>query len=210
MNLVVDSGAVAPIQPTRSIPSGIAHFDELHRDRADPWQVQTSWYERRKRALMLGMLPNERYGVVFEPGCSIGGNTKALAARADKLIAADFSTPALQQARSHLAGERHVQFECWDVPDAWPDEPLDLVVISEFAYYLSPARLDLLWDAVMGSLAPNGQVLLCHWRSPLDDAWLGGDEVHARARSSLCLQHVAWHCEEAFRIDVWNAGEARQ
>src|SRR4249920_364198 len=118
------------------------HFDALHEATPDPWKVRTDWYERHKRELMLSMLPRERYALGFEPGCSIGENTAALASRCERLIAADFSGSALRSAKSRLADRPQVRFECWEIPERWPDEPLDLIVIAELAYYLSPLRLD--------------------------------------------------------------------
>ena len=41
---------------------------ELYADGADPWRAG-SWYERRKRAVVLASLPRERYRRAFEPGC---------------------------------------------------------------------------------------------------------------------------------------------
>ena len=56
-----------------------ARFDDTHARRDDPWGVTTRWYERRKRSLVLGSLPDERYGAVLEIGCSIGVVTSELA-----------------------------------------------------------------------------------------------------------------------------------
>jgi len=196
--------ALARPMPTAS-KADLAHFDALHQSAADPWNVRTDWYERHKRGLLMAMLPQERYRLVFEPGCSIGENTAALAPRCTRLIAADFSPAALQHARERVAGEEHVQLERWDVPEQWPDEPLDLIVLAEFAYYLSPLRLERLWERCLASLAPDGQVLMCHWRRPIDDAWLGGDELHERAAAALQLAPMGRYCDDNFRIDIWQA-----
>ena len=32
-------------------------FDALYASDADPWQVESSWYERLKRAILLASLP---------------------------------------------------------------------------------------------------------------------------------------------------------
>lgn len=53
-------------------PGEVSPFEELHAEDADPWRVRTSWYERRKRALTLALLPHERYAVGVEAGCSVG------------------------------------------------------------------------------------------------------------------------------------------
>ena len=54
---------------TRLPEQGLAHeevlreMEQLHAREEDPWDVRTSWYERRKRALTLAALPHERYAV---------------------------------------------------------------------------------------------------------------------------------------------------
>ncbi len=49
-----------------------AYFDQMYAASADPWGFTSRWYEKRKYALTLAMLPRERYADAFEPGCSIG------------------------------------------------------------------------------------------------------------------------------------------
>jgi hypothetical protein len=57
----------------------VERFATLSADGNDPWDTG-SWYERRKRALMLAALPQERYGTALEPGCGTGELTVELAA----------------------------------------------------------------------------------------------------------------------------------
>ena len=44
----------------------------MYSQSGDPWELGTRWYEQRKYAITLAMLPNERYAHAFEPGCSVG------------------------------------------------------------------------------------------------------------------------------------------
>ena len=60
----------------------------------------------------------------------------------------------------------------------WPDGELDLVVLSEVGYFLSPAALEGLVGRVITSLSPKGVVVLCHWRHPVKGWPLDGPEVH--------------------------------
>jgi LmbE family N-acetylglucosaminyl deacetylase len=78
------------IARTASAPA--ARFAELYADGADPWRAG-SWYERRKRAVVLASLPRERYRRAFEPGCGTGELTRELAARCDAVLASGWSGP---------------------------------------------------------------------------------------------------------------------
>ena len=42
-------------------------FDAMYDADPDPWEVETSWYERRKLAVHLASLPRERYATAWEP-----------------------------------------------------------------------------------------------------------------------------------------------
>jgi SAM-dependent methyltransferase len=204
-------------------PADVAHFDALHRRSDDPWKVRSRWYERRKRDLLLAMLPRERYGLVFEPGCSVGGNTRALALRCDRLVACDSSTAALERARAALDEDAsaadgpaaappraRIEFRNWALPRQWPDAPIDLAVVAELAYYLPPADYRDFLAQLPAHLAPDGQLAMCHWRGTVPDAaGGGGDAVHALARDAFGragLARVAQYRDEDFRIDLWQRG----
>ena len=58
------------------------YFRDCYAASADPWGLAERWYEARKYALSLALLPAERYSAAFEPGCSIGVLSAQLAARA--------------------------------------------------------------------------------------------------------------------------------
>ncbi|WP_151083376.1 PIG-L family deacetylase [Nocardioides cynanchi] len=156
-------------------------LDRLHRDDPDPWGVDSRWYERRKRALLLAALPRERFRHVLEIGCSTGALTAALAERADRVLGVDRSVAALAAARQRLADLPGVAVADLDVPHAWPDEePFDLVVVSEVGYFLSPQALDALVDRVSTGLSHDGVVVLCHWRHPVEGWVADADDVHRR------------------------------
>jgi LmbE family N-acetylglucosaminyl deacetylase len=48
----------------------------------DPWQTRTSWYEIRKRAVLLACLPHARYAHAAEPGCGTGAHRGQAGGRA--------------------------------------------------------------------------------------------------------------------------------
>ena len=45
-----------------------AYFDRMYADAGDPWELGTRWYEQRKYAITMAVLPYRRYRHAFEPG----------------------------------------------------------------------------------------------------------------------------------------------
>ena len=88
------------------------------------------------------------------------------------------------------------------IPQQWPAGPFDLVVLSEIGYYCGSDDLDRMIGAATSSLTDDGVLLACHWRHPVADYPLTGDQVHDRLRREPSLAVLAEHVEEDFRLDV--------
>ncbi|WP_168794211.1 class I SAM-dependent methyltransferase [Paraburkholderia aromaticivorans] len=186
--------------------SPATYFDELYRHSDDPWKLREGWYESRKRSLTLALLPRPRYRSAFEPGCANGELTVELAKRCDTLLAADLHERAVQLARERVADAPHVRVEQRTVPREWPTEagPFDLIVISEFAYYLDAAELETLASRIAASLTTDGTLLACHWRRPFAEALETADAAHALFDARCGLTRLAHHDEADLLIDVWS------
>ncbi|REE19153.1 nodulation protein S (NodS) [Paraburkholderia sp. BL27I4N3] len=186
--------------------SPATYFDELYRHSDDPWKLREGWYESRKRSLTLALLPRPRYRSAFEPGCANGELTVELAKRCDMLLAADLHERAVQLARERVADAPHVRIEQRTVPREWPTEagPFDLIVISEFAYYLDSAELETLAARIAASLTTDGTLLACHWRRPFAEALESADAAHALFDARCGLTRLAHHDEADLLIDVWS------
>jgi trans-aconitate methyltransferase len=181
---------------------GPEYFDDLYRRHRDPWGFRTRWYEARKRHLTMAALPDQRYASVFEPGCSIGLLTQLLAARSDRVLALDVSAAALQQARVSLPV--HVQLRQGAVPHDWPTGHFDLVVLSELGYYLEKASCQQMAEM---AAATARDLVAVHWRHPVDDYPLTGDDVHQvihQAAIEHGLAQVCSHVEADFHLAVWS------
>lgn len=176
------------------------YFDETYSRHDDPWGFETRWYEARKRAVTLASLPAERYSRVLEIGCSIGVLTDALADRSDDLLAVDVSQAAVDRAQARVGGRARV--ERADILTEFPAGEWDLVLLSEVGYYFSRPELERVLDAIERGLADGGTLLACHWRHPVADYPLGGDEVHARLRARG-IPVVVTHIEEDFVLEVF-------
>lgn len=183
-------------------------FDDLYAASQDPWNFEGSFYEHRKRALTLAMLPQQRFGTVFEPGCSIGVLTAELAKRSDSVLAMDISDRALDLARSRVGQIAGVELRRGGIPEDWPGGAFDLVVISEIGYFLTPGQLAVTVQRAAASLAEGGTLLLCHWRHPNSGWPLTGDTVHEAFRDGSGLTLLSEHRETDFRIEVLVQGPA--
>jgi len=184
-----------------SVPG--SHFDRLYAADTDPWGFEERWYERRKYALTLAALPEERVERALELGCSIGVLTVGLAARCAALVAVDVAAAPLAQARERAAALPHVRFEQLALPDGWPaGGPFDLVVLSEMGYYLDEPDLGRLLDRIAGDLRPGGHVVAVHWRGHAVTEPLTGDRVHELLAAHGALAVAASYHEPAFRLDV--------
>ena len=178
------------------------YFDRMYAADADPWGFTSRWYEQRKYALTLAALPALSYARGLEVGCSVGVLTAALAERCADLVALDPSAAALAAARTRVpASVRLLQAA---VPDGWPAGTYDLVVLSEVGYYLDRPDLERLLALVERDLAPGGTVVACHWRHPVADYPLTGDEVHAALARWSRLSRIE---EEDFLLDVLVPGD---
>jgi SAM-dependent methyltransferase len=181
---------------------GPEYFEKVYAASSDPWGFTTRWYEQRKYALSLAMLPRRRYADAFEPGCSIGVLTAMLAPRCDRLLSCDVSPEAVEQARQRAPGAR---VERRTLPGDWPAGAFDLIVFSEFLYYLDPADLGRVLKLATGSLKPHGTLLAVHWRHHVPDYPQTGDQVHA-ALASTCLSRLSEHREADFLAEVYVNG----
>jgi hypothetical protein len=160
------------------VTAGSSTFERLHRDAADPWQV--------------------------EVGCSVGALTRELAAVSDSLLALDTSETAVRRTNEALITNPAATARLATVPRDWPHEdgPFDLVVLSETGYFLSSDQLDDVVRRITGSLDEDGVLLLCHWRHPIEGWELDGDAVHDRVRRTSGLVTLALHTEEDFLLEV--------
>jgi cyclopropane fatty-acyl-phospholipid synthase-like methyltransferase len=179
-----------------------AYFERMYESDPDPWGFATSWYERRKYALTVASLPLEHYESAFEPGCSIGVLTSLLAPRCKKLLASDLIASVVEDARERLKRFSHVRVELGAVPEYWPSEKFDLVVLSELAYYFDSETLERIVESLTSSMVGHGTLVGVHWRGATDYP-LSGDESHEIIGRHPRLRSLLHHEEPELVLDVW-------
>ncbi|WP_231968728.1 MULTISPECIES: cyclopropane-fatty-acyl-phospholipid synthase family protein [unclassified Mycobacterium] len=189
-----------------------AYFDRMYVGTDDPWQLSTRWYEQRKYAITLALLPALRYRHAFEPGCSIGTLTARLAERCDHVTAVDVADAALRGADARLrrAGCRdRVTLTRSSLDAAWPAGPFDLVVLSEVAYYLAPETLTAVLRREFPRLERGAMILAAHWRHDVTDYPLTGDAAHAVIAGTPGLTSLGRYQDHDVVIEAFDTGDGR-
>jgi len=185
------------------------YFDAMYREDPDPWGFETRPYEAAKYKATLAALPKPLYESGLEVGCSIGVLTRLLADRCESLLAVDVSEQALDAARRRCRDRPGVRFGRMRIPRELPDGAFDLILLSEVAYYWSPAELDRARVGLAERLRPGGSLLMVHWTPVVADYPQTGDEVHQSfldGAPAAGLTHRQGGREETYRLDLFEKG----
>ena len=185
---------------------GREYFEDLYARSGDPWNFETSEYERSKYRRTLEALGGRRFRRALEAGASIGVFTGMLADRCDELLAVDVSGRAVAVARERLAGRSHVKVERRTLPEEMPSGPFDLIVASEVLYYFPKEEMLATLESFERELSQGGTLLAVHWRRETRTYPLQGDEVH-----ELLIEHTRLSVKETvvepdYRLDLFEDG----
>ena len=186
------------------------YFDELYAQAADPWRLATRWYEQRKYAITLALLPRQHYRHAFEPGCSIGVLTALLTERCARVTATDVVAAALDNAQRRLDAigrGAQVSFMRQSLDEPWPSGPFDLLVLSEVGYYLAPDALRSVLDRECPRLASGATVVAAHWRHHVDDYLMAGDRVNEIVADTAGLHSIASYRDDDVAVDVFDTAD---
>jgi SAM-dependent methyltransferase len=186
-----------------------SYFDGMYASSPDPWGFTSRWYEARKYAITMAMLPKERYRDVFEPGCSIGVLSDLLAPRCERLLCCDIAPAAVKAAAQRTAARPNVVVQQRALPRDWPAGQFDLIILSEILYYFAGHDLGHVLDLAVAALRPGATLLAVHWRHPVAEHPRSGDNVHAALTARPELAKLAAHIEPDFRAEAYLAGRGR-
>ncbi|UJH70139.1 bifunctional PIG-L family deacetylase/class I SAM-dependent methyltransferase [Ornithinimicrobium sp. INDO-MA30-4] len=201
---LIDPGAELPVlsredRDSRTITRS-ATFDEMYDAGSDPWGNAQSFYEQRRRSLLLAALGRARYERILELGCADGHVTSALVNRAEEVVAIDTSPRAVAAAR--LAAPA-ADITAGNLPNDIPHEQFDLVILSEVGYFLTATELIATLRRARAALVTGGELLLCHWQHPTKSVPLDGILVHEQARTVLGYSPSAQYRDGDLCIEVW-------
>ncbi|WP_120005011.1 bifunctional PIG-L family deacetylase/class I SAM-dependent methyltransferase [Nesterenkonia muleiensis] len=168
---------------------GLDHLQRLYAEAQDPWDLETSEYEKAKRRATLQALPRDRYRLCFEAGSSIGVLTADLAQRADRVIGWEPVERAAATARARIldletAGTVRpgtVSIEDRALSALNNDlGPLgaDLIVLSEVLYFIPHHELAPIVSGLCARAAPEAHLVAVHWTHSVAGWPAGGAGTH--------------------------------
>ncbi len=160
------------------------HFERLYGRSIDPWNFQTSPYEREKYASTVDALDGRQYRNAVEVGCSIGVLSAMLAKRCDRFLGVELNAKAARLAQERLSYIKSAQVLVAEVPKSWPRDRYDLVVLSEVLYFLSADEIERVVSYIVRDLEPNGDCVLVNWLGNTDTG-LDGEAASALFRDLL-------------------------
>jgi cyclopropane fatty-acyl-phospholipid synthase-like methyltransferase len=179
------------------------YFNAMYEASADPWGFSSRWYEARKYAISMAMLPRQHYREAFEPGCSIGVLTELLAPRCARLLSCDLAPAAVHAAAGRTRHLPQVRVEHRVLPADWPSGRFDLIVASELLYYFGGHDLDEMVCRITAALRPDANLLAVHWLHPVAEYPRSGGEVHHALAATRGLARLATHRERDFLAEVY-------
>jgi SAM-dependent methyltransferase len=180
-----------------------AFFEARYQASSDPWQFASSGYELNRYQATLEALSRASYRRGFEPGCSVGVLTAALARRVEHLIACDIAETAVACAKERCRELTHVEIYQRDIAEGPPEGIFDLMVFSELGYYFSADRLGAIVHRLASRLEPGGDFVAVHWLGHSPDHVLHGDVVHDVLAETLECEWMGGSRHPGFRIDSW-------
>jgi 2-polyprenyl-3-methyl-5-hydroxy-6-metoxy-1,4-benzoquinol methylase len=178
-----------------------AHFERLYAANPDPWGFTTSAYEQEKYARSLAAVADRRYGSALEVGCSIGVLSCQVAPLCERFLGVDITDMPLDAARQRCGDLPQARFLRMAVPAEWPEESLDLVLLSEVLYFLDGSDISLVATRLRETVQPGGRVLLVNWTGALDDPHQGvtaADRCIAETGFPVALRQLG----EGYRLDL--------
>jgi len=148
-------------------------FENVWR-RGDPWEFETSEFERAKYARQLALLGDRRYPRALELGCGAGVFTRLLARHADQLVALDISPTAIARAHTLEPTPATVDFRVANIMDYdfHAESPWDLIVLSDTICYLgwlySFFEIGWLASQIFAATRSGGYLLLANTLGVVD------------------------------------------
>ncbi len=186
-----------------------SYFQDIYAASEDPWRLAERWYERRKYAITMALLPHPSYRHAFEPGCSVGVLTEQLAGRCDRVTSMDVAQVALDANRRRLQSANladRVTLLQQSLDEPWPATDFDLIVFSEVGYYLPASALREILDRELPRLTNPTTIVAAHWRHSVADYPMTGDQTNGVIAATPGLHRIGGYRDLDVAIEVFDTG----
>jgi len=181
---------------------GKPYFDAMYAASQDPWNFTASAYEQEKYQHTIKALAGKQFKQGIEIGCSIGILTELLSRHCEVIMGVDISEQPIAIAKERLKNREGISFDVLQIPQQYPDQKYDLIVVSEVAYYMSKEDLTLTKELISDSLVAGGTLCLVHWRPQIEGCVFDGDEVNEYFLNDPAFHQTYQFINEQYRIDV--------
>jgi 2-polyprenyl-3-methyl-5-hydroxy-6-metoxy-1,4-benzoquinol methylase len=137
-------------------------FERLYLESPDPWNYQSSAYERRKYERVLACALQWRSAVesALEVGCSVGVFSRMLTDHFHKVTAIDISKEALAAATRYNHAAKNVRFMHRDLQSLDTDDRYDVIFCAEVLYYIGKKDVEIVCQQLDKYLSAGGVILL--------------------------------------------------
>lgn len=200
----MSSSAQHPDSLSANSSTSPEYFETMYAADIDPWNFETSQYEKDKYAATIAALPKQQYRSAFEIGGSIGVLTERLSARCQSLLSVDVSTRAQARAKERCQHLPQVEFKVMQIPHKYPAQLFDLTLVSEVGYYWGEKDFPVAQQQIADHLEPGGHLLLVHWTPYVEEYPRTGDSVHEAFLQQVGTVYRALLSkrEERYRLDL--------
>jgi len=137
-------------------------FERLYLETPDPWNYQSSEYERRKYEYVLACALKCRSAntSALEVGCSVGVFSRMLADHFQRITAIDLSKEALAAASHYNRDARNARFIHSDLQSFDADEQYDVIFCAEILYYVAEKDVEIVCQRLEKLLSARGIIVL--------------------------------------------------
>lgn len=177
-------------------------FEARYRADPDPWDYETSAYEREKYAVTLAACGGGPHRHAMELGGSIGVFSALLAPCVGVLHTLDGAPTAVRDAVRRLTGHRNATAEVGRIPADLPAGPFDLVVASEVLYYLEEPDFERTLEVLHEIMAPGARLVAVHYALDGPERPLTAAQVHEVLRSCSWLRSIERRDAGTYLLDI--------
>lgn len=137
-------------------------FERLYLETPDPWNYESSPYERSKYEYVLACALKWRsaHASVLEVGCSVGVFSRMLAEHFETVTGIDVSKEALTAAAHYNRDVNNVRFVHSNLQSFDAVEQYDVIFCAEILYYIAEKDVEIVCQQLEKLLSARGIIVL--------------------------------------------------